>query len=811
MKTHPDLVYDQSNLSSPWRHVAKASAELLALVLALIVLAVPASVRAATVTSLTLTPSTVAGGLTSTATVSLAAAGETTTVTLTSDAPQLAAVPATVTIPAGFTSVQFVVATQAVAASTTVNLTAAAAGTSATASLVVTPAGTSTGATAVVDDPGCRANTLPRNDDGSTTAVNLPSPINFFGTTYTLFYVNNNGNVTFRQPLGTYTPFTITASTPPIIAPFFADVDTRGSGSSPVTYSFGPITFAGRPTVCVDWVNVGYYSGHYDKLNSVQLLLVDRSDVNAGDFDIVMNYDKILWETGDASGGVNGFGGVSAGAGYSAGTGVASQFYQFPGSLVNGALLDSNPNTGLTRTSRNSLVLGRHVFEVRNGSAPAGGGIGGTVSDSNGHLLAGAPVQACRVSDGHCVYVTQTTAQGRYDATGLAVDDYTITAYPPAGSAANVAHSGTVHVVAGTEQAVNLVLTLPTPPPPPNFVISPSRSSFGGLPVIYWHDPLTLTVPGCTGGTASFTFTSADGLNLSGSLTESSAGKYTATIPPVYPHHGLARLVVTILCPDGTTETTIVDVYIDPSGTVRTLQGAPIPGAIVTLYRSDSEAGPFLPVPSGSAVMSPMNRNDPDVTDAQGHFGWDVISGFYKVRAQAAGCTSPGGGAFVETDVLTIPPAITDLDLRLDCAAPPPSCALTNVVAGPPKQLQIVVQSSIGLSSVEVTTSNNASVAVPQFAPGTTTAQMVIATKLDQGSGSQVALSVTDILGQVTDCDPIVPGDGVETPGTGAEPHASGGCNLGARRTSGDLSALLAALTGLALLRRRQQRSALTR
>ena len=58
--------------------------------------------------------------------------------------------------------------------------------------------------------------------------ITLPFTINFFGTNYNKLFLNNNGNVTFTGPLGTYTPFVFTAATPPIIAPFFADVDTRG-------------------------------------------------------------------------------------------------------------------------------------------------------------------------------------------------------------------------------------------------------------------------------------------------------------------------------------------------------------------------------------------------------------------------------------------------------------------------------------------------------------------------------------------------------------------------------------------------------
>jgi hypothetical protein len=39
--------------------------------------------------------------------------------------------------------------------------------------------------------------------------------------------VNNNGNVTFNGPLGGFTPAAFPASSHPMIAPFWGDVDTR--------------------------------------------------------------------------------------------------------------------------------------------------------------------------------------------------------------------------------------------------------------------------------------------------------------------------------------------------------------------------------------------------------------------------------------------------------------------------------------------------------------------------------------------------------------------------------------------------------
>jgi hypothetical protein len=79
--------------------------------------------------------------------------------------------------------------------------------------------------------------------------------------------------------------------------------------------------------------------------------------------------------------------------------------------------------------------------------------------------------------------------------------------------------------------------------------------------------------------------------------------------------------------------------------------------------------------------MSPSNRANPDLTDADGYFHWDVIAGFYKVRAEKSGCHNPNNAAqtFVETIVLEIPPPALDLDLRLECGggpAPTPTPAI---------------------------------------------------------------------------------------------------------------------------------------
>ncbi len=212
---------------------------------------------------------------------------------------------------------------------------------------------------AAIHDAGLFTTVLPANDDGSTASVGIGFSIDFYGSSLSSLFVNNNGNVTFSGPLGTYTPFGITGVSTPMLAPFFADVDTRAGN----TVTYGTNVLGGKSVFGVNWIDVGYYGAHTDKLNSFQLIITDRSDVAAGDFDFEFNYDKIEWETGDASGGTGGLGGVSAAAGWTNGTGT---YYEFPGSLVNGALLDGGSDA-LIASHLNSSTDGQYIFRVRSG------------------------------------------------------------------------------------------------------------------------------------------------------------------------------------------------------------------------------------------------------------------------------------------------------------------------------------------------------------------------------------------------------------------------------------------------------------
>jgi hypothetical protein len=298
--------------------------------------------------------------------------------------------------------------------------------------LVAMAALLSTGSTAfaapgvVQDLAGCNANTLDANDDDSTDAVDIGFDAQMFDTTFSEVFVNNNGNVTPTEALSDFTPFDFRETGRPMIAPFFADIDTRGGE----IVHYGTIDYNGNDAFCVIWDNVGYFNRHADKRNRFQLIIVDRSPAG---IDVVFNYDSIAWETGDLSGGSGGLGGTSAVVGYAAGDGDSAHALMLPGSFVNGGLLDSNPATSLAGHGTAGQPAGRYVFELRQGVA-TGGRLTGTVTDPDGDPVSGALVQICPAGGGACVSRLAST-QGVYTASNLPAGNYNVTGFPGPGTA----------------------------------------------------------------------------------------------------------------------------------------------------------------------------------------------------------------------------------------------------------------------------------------------------------------------------------------------------------------------------------------
>lgn len=197
----------------------------------------------------------------------------------------------------------------------------------------------------------------PPNDDSSSSRLNLPFSLNFFGNTYSTFWQNNNGNITFGGPVDEYTPKAFPVSGQPMIAPFWADVDTSGTGA---VYTASP----DANTLVATWHNVGYFDAHSNKTNDFQLTLLNRPDTGAGNFDIEFRYRQLQWTTGDYSFGIGGLGGIPAQAGYDAGNGT--NFFALPGSFSYSVL-------DLANTSNVSQNMpGLWTMAIRNGAISDG-------------------------------------------------------------------------------------------------------------------------------------------------------------------------------------------------------------------------------------------------------------------------------------------------------------------------------------------------------------------------------------------------------------------------------------------------------
>ena len=168
---------------------------------------------------------------------------------------------------------------------------------------------------------GYTASSQYRNDDASTGAKLLPFDFCFYGTNYNSVYINNNGNVSFGSGYSTYSASGFPSTQYKMVAPFWADVDTRNLSSGLVHYKITD-TY-----MIVKWENVGYYSSHADKKNTFQLIISNGNDtLIPGDNNVAFCYGDMQWTTGDASQGSNGFGGVPATVGANSGNGTS--FFQ---------------------------------------------------------------------------------------------------------------------------------------------------------------------------------------------------------------------------------------------------------------------------------------------------------------------------------------------------------------------------------------------------------------------------------------------------------------------------------------------------
>ena len=208
---------------------------------------------------------------------------------------------------------------------------------------------------------------MPPNDDLSSALINLPFQFNMYGDLYNTCYINNNGNVSFVNSYFTFSSTPFPDASYIMVAPFWADVETTTAGQ--VWYKVTPTA------LYVDWVGVGYFNDHSDKLNTFQLIITDGNDPVIG---IGKNtsfcYEDMQWTTGDASGGVNGFGGTPSTVGANRGNGI--DYIQFTRNDHDALDYDGpfGANDGVSWLDNKNFVFTTSVFTSN--IPPIGSGIG---------------------------------------------------------------------------------------------------------------------------------------------------------------------------------------------------------------------------------------------------------------------------------------------------------------------------------------------------------------------------------------------------------------------------------------------------
>ena len=156
---------------------------------------------------------------------------------------------------------------------------------------------------------------VPRNDDGSLFIPNLGFTFSFCGSFYNDAYINTNGNLSFGQAVAQFSPDGFPYDVP-MVAPFWADVDTRNTDCGQAWYRIFP------NYMIVSWEEVGWYNQQCSELNTFQVIISDGTApiIGVGN-NIQMRYGDMQWTTGSASGG-GPFGGSAATVGFNSGDNI---------------------------------------------------------------------------------------------------------------------------------------------------------------------------------------------------------------------------------------------------------------------------------------------------------------------------------------------------------------------------------------------------------------------------------------------------------------------------------------------------------
>jgi IPT/TIG domain len=182
-----------------------------------------------------------------------------------------------------------------------------------------------------------------------------------------------------------------------------------------------------------------------------------------------------------------------------------------------------------------------------------GAPISGQVGDTSANAVPGAEVEACPSAGGQC-YDTLSLQAGSFKET-VPYGRYRLTAFPPEGASLGQSTNPTLVAVTSQPGASGANITMPVLQPLPAGVSVAGQD--GGVPTFYSGSPVPMTVRGCRHGTGAVvvrgtsTATGASATFLV-PLLESApgSGRYSASLPPLWPVHGDVTIGYHIYCPE---------------------------------------------------------------------------------------------------------------------------------------------------------------------------------------------------------------------------------------------------------------------
>ncbi len=203
------------------------------------------------------------------------------------------------------------------------------------------------------------------------------------------------------------------------------------------------------------------------------------------------------------------------------------------------------------------------------------------------------------------------------------------------------------------------------------------------------------------------------------------------------------------------------EVHRDPTADPRVpLFGGEGPG-----YYSDFPAGNYYDFAHEVlAHQLPGGRYDPNPQGLWDQFSQQSYALLVLERSTGGGCLdSDDDGVCDEDDNCPSVPNPDQTDSNDNgigdaCdESDPPDCFLSGFDPGPPMAIEVTTQDvGTGLDQILVTHIENAAVDIPVFTPGTNDIQLVTAEKIDQSLPASLELTVIDVSGNETVCDPVM-------------------------------------------------------